>query len=489
MIFNSLTFILFLVLCIALYWTLPNRARIWLIFLSGIIFYGFWRIEFVPVMMFTAFTDYYIALKIDSLPVEQNKARRRWLILSFVVNFGLLIYFKYLMFFAANLNEVAQMTGFAFRLPMYTIILPLGISFYTFESVCYTVDVYRGHLKPSKDWVLYGGFITFFPKLIAGPILRASEILHQLRSRPVFKLSFLAEGVQRILIGLFLKVVLADNIAPLVDEGFAMDPTKLTAIDVWTLAFMFGFQIYFDFSGYSHIAIGCGKMMGVTISENFNFPYFASSFRDFWKRWHISLSSWIRDYLYLPMMGIKVVNRSGSTGNIIDEQPRAARSKKDLALFATWAIMGLWHGANWTFLLWGLYHASMIFVERILKPLRLKMFRNYPIILGWCVTLPLAMLAWIPFRAQTMGQTLIMGSKIFELRSYAAIGLRENIYLINFTLLMLMIGTFLYDTFLSKHIKQFPVLCSFLNVMKYTLIMILVFTFLRPISQFIYFQF
>ncbi len=166
------------------------------------------------------------------------------------------------MFFTENVNSLSEKIGLDFQLPIYSIILPLGISFYTFESVCYTVDVYRKHLKPNKDWVLYGGFITFFPKLIAGPILRASEILHQIRTRPAFKVDFIIEGTKRILIGFFLKVVLADNISALVDEGFALNSNNLSALDVWTLSFLFGFQIYFDFAGYSHIAIGCAKFDG-----------------------------------------------------------------------------------------------------------------------------------------------------------------------------------------------------------------------------------
>jgi alginate O-acetyltransferase complex protein AlgI len=489
MIFNSVTFILFLVATVILYWTLPNRLKIWLIFLSGLVFYGFWRVEFIPVMLLTAFTDYFIALKIDSLPQTQQKQRLRWLILSFVVNFGLLLYFKYLTFFTTNVNALATAVGLNFQLPFFDIILPLGISFYTFESVCYTVDVYRGQLKPTRDWALYGGFIAFFPKLIAGPILRASEILHQIQTRPPFKLQFITEGVERILVGLFLKVVFADNISSYVDDGFKLDVSQLSAIDVWTLAFMFGFQIYFDFSAYSHIAIGCGKLMGINISENFNFPYLATSFKEFWKRWHISLSTWIRDYLYLPLTGKKVVDRIGSTGNVVIEETETSAIKRNRALFLTWAIMGLWHGANWTFLLWGVYHASMIFFERLLAPLRNKLFSTYPKILGWAVTLPLAMLAWIPFRAGSMSVTLTMFKKVITPSAYTFISMRENTYIVAFCAMLAILITYYAVSILDAKLSKFPKLYFAINTLKYIIVIILVFTFLRPISQFIYFQF
>lgn len=468
---------------------MPNRAKIWLIFISGIIFYGFWRIEFVPVMLFTAFVDYYIALHIDKIPVENKTKRKQWLLLSIIVNFGLLMYFKYLLFFTENANSLFNFIGVDFSLPIYSIILPLGISFYTFESVCYTVDVYRGHLKPSRDWVLYGGFITFFPKLIAGPILRASEILHQLKERPKLQLSYIGDGISRILIGLFLKVVIADNISVLVDEGFNLDITQMSAIDVFTLAFLFGFQIYFDFAGYSHIAIGCGRLMGIDISENFNFPYMAKSFKEFWKRWHISLSSWIRDYLYLPLSGKKVVNRIGSTGNILIDDKTVSEGRKDAALFLTWMIMGFWHGANWTFVLWGLLHACFIFGERQLLFIRVKFFKNYPSFLGWGVTLILSMLAWIPFRAVNLTATFGMYKKLFFIDQYQHLGMKENTYIVTFVLLMFIIMTYLSEKYLLPKLLKLKIPYFIFSTIKYTVLIILVFTFLRPISQFIYFQF
>ena len=272
---------------------------------------------------------------------------------------GLLFYFKYLAFFAQGANEIAELAGLDFSLPPLSIILPLGISFYTFQTISYTIDVYRGFIKPERNFILYSSFVVYFPQLVAGPILRAAELVDQLSRRPPFDPEDLVIGLRRIAYGLFLKVALADNIGPLVDAGFAEPAATLRALDVWTLSFLFGFQIYFDFSAYSHIALGSARLMGIHFPENFNFPYLASSPRDFWQRWHISLSSWIRDYLYLPLMGAQVHDRS--TGGLPTVESGRSGFTRTRALFLTWGIMGLWHGANWTFVIWGLYHATLVY--------------------------------------------------------------------------------------------------------------------------------
>ena len=332
----------------------------WMLLIASCTFYGFWKWEYLSVMFISALTDYFTAIAIDKTPVN-NKKRRNWLLtITLFVNLGLLCYFKYLFFFTENINNVLNVFHIDYQLTLLKILLPFGISFYTFETISYTVDVYRGIIKSEKNFLNYALFVTFFPKLVAGPIQRAAELLDQLKHRPSFKLDFIAEGIKRILYGLFLKVVLADNISPLVDEGFSIDPNTLSALDVWMLAFLFGFQIYFDFSAYSHIAVGAAKLMGISIPENFNFPYIATSFKDFWKRWHISMSSWIRDYLYLPLTGV-TVRKSTGAGGIGEGLDITTASSKNKALFLTWAIMGLWHGANWTFVFWGLYHALMVF--------------------------------------------------------------------------------------------------------------------------------
>ena len=214
MIFNSLTFIFFLVIVCLLYWNLKFNFRIWLIFLSSLCFYGFWKVEFLSVILISTVLDYFIALKLGETPQEEKKRRIRLLLVSLIVNFGLLFYFKYLIFFTDNIFFLAEFIGLEYSKPIINIILPLGISFYTFQTVSYSIDVYRGHTKPIKNFALYGSYVTFFPQLVAGPILRAEEVVSQLKQRAKFKIEFINEGVKRILYGLFLKVVLADNIAP-----------------------------------------------------------------------------------------------------------------------------------------------------------------------------------------------------------------------------------------------------------------------------------
>lgn len=439
-------------------------------------------------MFVSALTDYFTALEIGKTD-PTNKRKRNWLLgITLFVNLGLLVFFKYLFFLTTNVNWLLEVGGMSFDLPIYKVILPFGISFYTFETISYTVDVYRGLIKPEKKFIHYALFVTFFPKLVAGPIQRASELIDQLKNKPSFKTSFLTSGFERILMGLFLKVVLADNISPFVDEGFALNAASLSAIDVWTLAFLFGFQIYFDFSAYSHIALGSAQLMGINIPENFNYPYIAASFKDFWKRWHISLSSWIRDYLYLPLSGVKVVKTTGE-GGIGEGLERTQKQTKTKALFLTWAIMGFWHGANWTFVLWGLMHAILIFSERKLKFVRdrFPLFR-IPII-GWGITLFMVMLSWIPFRADNLSTTFQMFQKILIPAEYLSYGMRENSYIVTFLILVLFLLYYLFSEKLSKFWSNYPKFIYGFTVIKFAFMIIMVFTFLRPISQFIYFQF
>lgn len=489
MIFNSLTFIIFLIFVVTAYWLLPKKYKMWMLLFASCIFYGFWRWEYLSVMFVSALTDYFTAIQIEQTPISNIKKRKRLLAITLFVNLGLLIYFKYLFFFTENVNALSSILGMDFNLPLFKILLPFGISFYTFETISYTMDVYRGLIKAERSFLNYGLFVTFFPKLVAGPIQRASELLNQLKNRPLFQSEFIAEGLKRILYGLFLKVLLADNISPLVDEAFSVDSNTLSAIDVWMMAFLFGFQIYFDFSAYSHIAIGSAKLMGITIPENFNFPYLATSFKDFWKRWHISLSSWIRDYLYLPLAGVKVTETSGKVGIGEGLDKSGNKNSKTKALFLTWAIMGFWHGANWTFVVWGIYHASFVYLERKLKPLR-KRFKIFDFnIIAWIITLSFAMLSWIPFRANNLQETFIMFQKIINPKNYLFYTMRENNYLITAFLLILMLVTYFSNTFVEPKLNKFKWASFIFHTIKYSIIIIFVYTFLRPISQFIYFQF
>jgi D-alanyl-lipoteichoic acid acyltransferase DltB (MBOAT superfamily) len=481
MIFNSLTYLIFLFLVVILYWILPFRPRLILVFVSSLIFYGFWRIEFLPVMLLSVIVDYVVALR---MPDSTQTTKKRLLIVSLIVNLGLLFYFKYLIFFADNAIGFFNLLGIKIDPVTLNIILPLGISFYTFQTISYTVDVYRGLIKPEKDFILYACYVTFFPQLVAGPILRAVEVIPQFAKRPPFLWSDIAIGLRRIIYGLFLKVVLADNIAPLVDTGFSMPVETLSALDVWTLAFLFGFQIYFDFSAYSHIALGSARLMGICFPENFNFPYFASSPKDFWRRWHISLSSWIRDYLYLPIAGVKVHDRSvGGLANATLDK------KKNKALFLTWAVMGLWHGANWTFILWGIYHSFVIFFYRFIAPATKNLNEKLKLFGGIIVTLPIMMLAWIPFRAESLLSAISMWKRLFDPFAYTSLGMRENTYIIATILMLGFLLTYWLKNNLLTFMKRDSIFLIFAESAMFSIMIPLVIIFLRPINQFIYFQF
>lgn len=488
MIFNSLTFLSFLLIVVFLSWILPRTARLWLLFIASLTFYGFWRFEFVFLMLTSVIIDYYLALAIFRAKTAQIK--KLLLVISLCANLSLLVLFKYSGFIAFNFVTLFGAFGVELTVSSFfiDIILPLGISFYTFQTISYVVDVYRGFIKPETNFILFGTYVTFFPQLVAGPILRAKEVIPQLSKSPKFDLEDIRVGTRRIIIGLAMKVVLADNIAPLVDAGFSSDFLTLSALDIWTLSFLFGFQIYFDFSAYSHIAIGSARLMGIKFPENFKFPYISSSPKDFWTRWHISLSSWIRDYLYLPLTNQRVYDRStdGFSKALNDE---SASPNVTYALFGSWAIMGLWHGANWTFVMWGLYHASVIFIYRKVSPVLAGYTHSSKKFFGTLITLPVIMLGWIPFRADNVGIALDFYGKLMDFTAYSWLGLRENTYIV---VAMLVVGTTI-AYYVSNYFKELDIhkpqraliYESFLLI----ILLPLVYIFLRPISQFIYFQF
>ncbi len=506
MIFNSFTFIVFLAAMVSLYWALPRRPRLLLLFGGSLVFYGFWRVEFIPLLLISTATDYWVARGIHAS--GNAKRRKRLLWLSLAVNFGLLGFFKYTYFFVDSVNALALVSGLApsggpndgLSVP-FDIILPLGISFYTFQSVSYTIDVYRGFRKPERGFLLFGTYVIFFPQLVAGPILRAGEVIWQLDKRPRFDRTDIGLGLHRILQGLFLKCVLADNLARLVDQGFATPVAGLSAPDIWTLGFTFGFQIYFDFAGYSHIAIGAARLMGIRFPENFNFPYLASSPREFWRRWHISLSSWIRDYLYLPLCGATVRDESVGGLQMVEQTPRPiSAARRVFALWATWALMGLWHGANWRFVLWGLWHAALVSAQRLLGGL---IPWKVPAPVGWGITLPLVMLGWIPFRAETLGDSLAMLARVFDPSAYINpltgfaqgslpsiwLTLHRDTYYVSAAMLVAVSGAWAAQRWVIPTMSRSPWTLAAAETGAYTVMAGLVFVFLQPISQFIYFQF
>lgn len=487
MIFNSLTFFVFLGVVIPLYWLLPRQPRLWLILAAGVIFYGFWRFDFLLLLFASITFDFFSGLIIAGATDERR--RKLFLSLSVAINLGVLGFFKYFYFLADSFAGLGSLIGVEVPRPTWNIILPIGVSFYTFHAMSYIIDVYRGHIKPVRSYILFCNYVIFFPQLVAGPILRAGEMLWQLDTRPAFKSADIAEGLSRIAAGLFLKVVLADNIATFVDQAYATDPTKLFAIDTLTLGFLFGFQIYFDFAGYSSIAIGVALLMGIRFPENFAFPYLSDSPRTFWRRWHISLSSWIRDYVYLPLAGVKVADRMSTGGIGIDGTGQIGRNNALFALFATWAIMGLWHGAAWTFVLWGVWHAALVQGHRFISP-RLARWRGPVLtVIGWAVTLALVMIGWIPFRAPSLDYTFTVWSHLFDVTHLTSRALRESTYVVAAFALLLTVAAPFAGRAAGALRSRYPAVTAPLALMGWSVLLTLVIIYLRPISQFIYFQF
>jgi len=484
--FNSLTYVLFMLLLVPMAVFGPSWLRRFVFLAGSLTFYAFWRIDFTALVVFSALIDYVGGHQIAL--TGKRSVKRAWLMVSLAMNFTILGFFKYTYFVLGTTQSVLSVFDVEIdpQLP-FTIILPLGVSFYTFQSVSYTIDVYRGVQEPVKGFPLFLTYVMFWPQLVAGPILRTSEVVPQLERYHRPKAGEVVYGLEEILQGLFKKLVIADNIAKIVDPAFDIPVGQLGTLDVWTMAFLFGFQIYFDFAGYSSIALGSARVMGFHFPQNFNWPYLATSPRDFWKRWHISLSSWIRDYLYLPLQGTKF-RPAEAKGLETAAQDRVTPGRRTFSLFATWFIMGLWHGANWTFALWGLWHAALVFLHRASAPLCEKLpmpVRRYG---GWAFTLGFAMLGWIFFRAKTVSDSLAMIATAFNPMKLGVRCLRENDYLVAFMVLALMLLTagaikVAKGRELPAAVK-YPVLAGAAAVMFFG-----VFLCLRQVQQFIYFQF
>ena len=486
MTFNSWSYIFCLIVVVFLHWLLPCRWRLGLLGVSSILFYCMWRWEFSLLVIFSASVDFIVAKQIYKS--DRVKYRRFWLLISLIINIGLLIFFKYTYFIYDNMYLLGTAADISMRFPQdigIRIILPLGISFYTFQTISYSIDVYRRVVEPARNFPVFLTYVAFWPQLVAGPILRANEVIPQLESYRKFNIENINNGILRILIGLFKKVCIADTIALFVDTAFSMQPGSLNAFDIWTAAFLFGFQIYFDFSGYSDIAIGSARMLGIHFPNNFNWPYLSTSPKEFWKRWHISLSSFIRDYFYLPLTGQKY--KTTSTGGISIAVSR--KGTQAGALFITWFIMGLWHGASWNFAVWGIYHAFLIFLFKLIRFNRLFLYlENTPI--AWGVMLFSIMAGWIPFRSHSLIQTASMVTTILDPMQYNVSGLKldmaAHITVVGLILGM-MIMNWLFNVYKDQYIKSvfsLPVLILFISVMVLGILI-----YLQPVRNFIYFQF
>lgn len=369
---------------------MPTRFKNAVALVFSIVFYAWGAPKFVFILLASTFLDFYLVRCMHRQKTQREK--RVWLTLSILLNVGLLAYFKYANFFVENVNALLVELGYT-SIAWVAVALPIGISFYTFQTLTYSIDIYRGVDKPlekASDYILY---IMLFPQMIAGPIVRFSSIASQIRNRVVTS-NHVIDGFYRFAIGLSKKVFLANTMGEIADNLLKQSITDLSSAQSWLAIIAYAFQIYFDFSGYSDMAIGLGRMMGFKFPENFNNPYISKSITEFWRRWHITLGTWMRDYLYIPLGG----NRNGVLRNYGN-------------LWVVFLISGLWHGASWNFVIWGAYHGLFLVLERLLL---FKLWKKLPSFISVLITFFIAVLGWVVFRIEDFGSALLFYQKLFE---------------------------------------------------------------------------
>jgi len=482
MLFNSIDFAIFLPIVFILYWfvTVRNlKLQNFLIVAASYLFYGWWDWRFLSLILFSTIVDYSISLK---LKTENNQTKRKGLLwISILINLGFLGFFKYYNFFLDNFIAAFSFFGAEIKGNSLNIILPVGISFYTFQTLSYTIDVYKRKLEPTDDFVAFSAFVSFFPQLVAGPIERATNLLPQFYKKRTFDYSKAVDGMRQILWGLFKKVVVADNCAEHANLIFnnSADYSGSTLV---LGALFFTFQIYGDFSGYSDIAIGTSRLFGFDLMRNFNFPYFSRDIAEFWRRWHISLSTWFRDYLYIPLGG----SRGGTWMKIRNT-------------FIIFVVSGFWHGANWTFIFWGalnaVYFLPLLLTNNNRNNLAIaaqgKYLPTVKELLMMLITFVLTVFAWIFFRAETIGHAFgyisgILSSSLFELPEF--LGMRKALTTIVLT------GIFVLIEWAGRE-QQFAIQnlgLKWKRSLRYALyyaIVITIYWFGGQQQQFVYFQF
>ena len=405
MLFNSFEFPLFLIVVFVLYWfVFQPKVRLQNAFIVSFsyFFYGWWDWRFLSLIILSTIVDYFIAIKIHQS--NDQKKRRLLLGISLFTNLGILGIFKYWNFFIESWIDLFSLADVDMNFSTLEVVLPVGISFYTFQTLSYTIDVFRKKLDPTKDFVDFAAFVSFFPQLVAGPIERATNLLPQIKNKRLFSYDLASDGMRQILWGFFKKLVIADNCAVIVNEVFA-DYASASSSELVLGAIFFAFQIYGDFSGYSDIAIGIAKLFGFKLMTNFRTPYFSRDIAEFWRRWHISLSTWFRDYLYIPLGGSR-----GSQFKIIRN------------VFIIFIVSGLWHGANWTFVAWGflnaLFFIPLLLFKRNRKNLDVvaegKLVPSLKEFFQMSVTFFITTCAWVFFRSPSIGDAISYISGVFN---------------------------------------------------------------------------
>jgi alginate O-acetyltransferase complex protein AlgI len=478
MLFNSINFAIFLPIVFILYWFVTNKNLKFqniLLLAASYFFYACWDWRFLFLLIFSTLLDYFTAIKMTT--AESQQIKKFWFWLCIVVNVGLLGVFKYYNFFADSFAEALSIIGHQINPSSLNFILPVGISFYTFHGLSYVIDIYNSKIKVERNFINYAVFVSFFPLLVAGPIERATHLLPQIQKKRVFDYTMAVDGLKQILWGLFKKIVIADQCALYVDELFNSQDNFSGSTYVIG-AILFAFQIYGDFSGYSDIAIGTAKLFGIDLLRNFAFPYFSRSIPEFWRRWHISLSTWFRDYLYIPMGGSK-----------------GSKWKKVKNIFILFSVSGFWHGANWTFIVWGLLHAFYMLPSILFNTSRKnldivahgKILPSADELLSMCLTFGLVAFAWIFFRADNLEQAISYISKIFSATLFTAPTVAAG-------MLPLLLIIFLIIEWLGRN-QQYAIACLWhtwtrpVKWVIYNIIILVIFYYSGTEKQFIYFQF
>lgn len=406
MVFSSIEFIFyFLPIVLLIYYLAPKRAKNVVLLIASLAFYAWGAPDFFLIFIFSMICNFLITKKMHN--TQNVKPRKLWMALSLILNIGLLAYFKYMNFFMDNLNAILEFSHLS-ALRFTRVALPIGISFFTFQSISYTVDVYRKVSEPLHRWYDYLLYISLFPQLIAGPIIRYNTIADQLVDRDI-PITGRVEGFRRFTIGLGKKVLIANTMAVLADEVFAMDFHSMSSGTAWIGILAYTFQIYFDFSGYSDMAIGIGRMLGFRFSENFNVPYISQSISEFWRRWHITLGGFMKEYLYIPLGGNRI-----------------SKGRTYFNLWLVFLISGLWHGASWTFVLWGIFHGTFLIFDRLFMLDILKKMGRFPSIL---LTFFIVVLGWVIFRADTVGGAIDYYQALFAFRPGTTVLISHQGYL------------------------------------------------------------
>ncbi len=479
MLFNSYTFLVFLPVVFLIYWQIKSlRVQNLFIVFASYIFYGWWDWRFLSLIAFSSLFDFLLGLRLHA--TENPKSRKQWLWCSLIINLGLLGTFKYFNFFIDSTAILLESLGFQAHLPTLRIVLPVGISFYTFQSLSYTIDVYRRQLEPTKDIVSFFAFVSFFPQLVAGPIERAKQLLPQFYRPRRFDEQLATDGLRQILWGFFKKVVVADNCAIIADYCF----DSYLNLNWWSLIIgiiFFAFQIYGDFSGYSDIAIGLARLLGFQLMRNFAYPYFSRDMAEFWRRWHISLSTWFRDYVYIPLGGSYASTRTRIRNIII-----------------TFTLSGLWHGASWNYVFWGFLNGAYYIPLLLAKRHRVhteiiaqhQFLPSMKELIQLAITFSLTCIAWVFFRAKDMQEALkyLTGMVGFgDGTSSVHPGNLITFGICGFGLLMMISMEWLQRR--KAHALEKLPLPTFLRWLLYLLIGFAVINFFGTQKTFIYFQF